>query len=970
MNATHLPEPQCPPVPDQAWPRDLFLTILHIAFSVGETRFARQAALAWLTAFPGDLPVTLSYAQALIRDGRPDQAIPVLEDLCQSDPEYLEACLLLSQLRSGKGHSKSIDPQGYVFALGGSRPTSSKGMMEQTVILWSRLIGQARAFLEQGEVGRAEEMVHQALAAHPANPLMASTHLKVLQAQTFAHGSPSQAVRNLAEFYHSQWPECLQCSLLLADALMDGGESESAVALLHQAAASDVTGQVATRLWGEAHPYRALWPERLEVALGLAVPAPVAAALGWNRLPMGAWGNSARTSLPVPEGRIDTPENAGPGGEEQVTPWDTPTVAGARNEAHSAIPDSAAFPKSTSTSPACQPGEALRITSRSSQIYASVPETLRSVQAELDRVADRLNKPGLANSDGRLPVYVLLTTRRGLESVYGPENTAALEGEMRRLVEAVQTRRSWRALIFYADEGVCLQGRSTRLVTHPTRAEDAWGLKLALADLDLFLGRKGEMVGAVLIVGGPEIVPFHRLPNPVDDSDEDVPSDNPYGTRDENYFIPEWPVGRLPGGAARGTKDARPLLKSLRILTGQHMEHSRLRQPRTWYRRWAERLSSWFSNHALQRKHIRRSFGYTAAVWRNASFSVFRPIGQPAAMLVSPPAQVIPEEGANPVELPENMPRRRRPGHRNTTKHESFFPVARLAYYNLHGLEDAAEWYGQSDPGDSGATAAGDGPTYPVALRPQDIVNGGRAPQVVFSEACYGAHILNRTIEEAMALKFLQSGSQAVVGCTCTAYGSVNTPLIAADFLGQSFWSYLRKGLPAGEALRRAKISLAHEMHQRQGYLDGEDQKTLISFVLYGDPLALALGLDAGPKAVLRPLKPPHMVHTVCDRARPGESSENLPPETLAHVKRVVEQYLPGMADAQVTINLEHSDCDHAGHECPTAQFGGKAAPRRQPERRLVILSKQVTGAVHLHRHYARLTLDSENRLVKLAVSR
>ena len=54
------------------------------------------------------------------------------------------------------------------------------------------------------------------------------------------------------------------------------------------------------------------------------------------------------------------------------------------------------------------------------------------------------------------------------------------------------------------------------------------------------------MIGAVLIVGGHSILPFHMLPNPTDDDDDTVYSDNPYTTSDENYLAPEWPVGRLP----------------------------------------------------------------------------------------------------------------------------------------------------------------------------------------------------------------------------------------------------------------------------------------------------------------------------------------------------------------------------------------------------------------------------------------
>ena len=75
------------------------------------------------------------------------------------------------------------------------------------------------------------------------------------------------------------------------------------------------------------------------------------------------------------------------------------------------------------------------------------------------------------------------------------------------------------------------------------------------------------MIGALLIVGGNDIVPFHLLPNPTDDSDPHVPSDNPYATLDENYFVQQWPVGRLPDEKG---KDAGYLLEQLRFLNNEY----------------------------------------------------------------------------------------------------------------------------------------------------------------------------------------------------------------------------------------------------------------------------------------------------------------------------------------------------------------------------------------------------------------
>ena len=92
-------------------------------------------------------------------------------------------------------------------------------------------------------------------------------------------------LRSLAAFYRQRWPNCQHFTLLLSDALMDGGEPDQAVALLHEIAAQDVSGQVASRLWGENHPYRNLWPEDLSINLDIPIPVSIAAALGWNRLP-------------------------------------------------------------------------------------------------------------------------------------------------------------------------------------------------------------------------------------------------------------------------------------------------------------------------------------------------------------------------------------------------------------------------------------------------------------------------------------------------------------------------------------------------------------------------------------------------------------------------------------------------------------------------------------------------------------
>jgi hypothetical protein len=211
------------------------------------------------------------------------------------------------------------------------------------------------------------------------------------------------------------------------------------------------------------------------------------------------------------------------------------------------------------------------------------------------------------------------------------------------------------------------------------------------------------------------------------------------------------------------------------------------------------------------------------------------------------------------------------------------------------------------------------------------------------------------------------------------SYGSVSTPLNAADLLSIAFWKHLKNGIPAGDSLRRAKIHLAREMHKRQGYLDGEDQKTLISFVLYGDPLAQSTDHITGfkdlfsmkdGKSLVRPIGPPPNVKTVCDRAEAPGISDPIPEEVMTHVKRVVTQYLPGMQGAQMTMSHEHINCTCKGHNCPTGQFGPKSHPSIKPERRVVTLCKSIPIEKQLHSTYARITIDKNGKVVKLAVSR
>ena len=396
-----------------------------------------------------------------------------------------------------------------------------------------------------------------------------------------------------------------------------------------------------------------------------------------------------------------------------------------------------------------------------------------------------------------------------------------------------------------------------------------------------------------------------------------MPSDSPYGALDTNYFVTDWPVGRLPG--EKGT-DVGLLLEHLRNTNGYHTETASTGSLID-----ALLKLVFFWSRSLSDNHV--NIGYSASVWRRSSLAAFRPVGEGRNLYITPNGRT----KSFDVKLLSN---------------------AQIGYFNVHGIEDGSEWYGQKDPVENES-----GPDYPVALKPNDLERITNAPRIVFCEACYGGHIFSKTEMQSNALSMIGKGVLAMIGSTTISYGSVNTPLIGADLLGYLVLKHLKEGLPIGTALLKAKVEFVREMNRRQGYLDGEDQKTLISFVLYGDPMVSYDETISKTKVTPRELSHP-VVKTISDVATFDQKSELITPKMIAQAKSMVRDYLPGIENAEVRVRNQQF----------LRQNGKKTA--MQSGRVVVSFSKQVKLSERTHKQYARVTLDKNGKLVKLAVSR
>ena len=108
---------------------------------------------------------------------------------------------------------------------------------------------------------------------------------------------------------------------------------------------------------------------------------------------------------------------------------------------------------------------------------------------------------------------------------------------------------------------------------------------------------------------------------------------------------------------------------------------------------------------------------------------------------------------------------------------------------------------------------------------------------VVFSQACYGARVSPVAAEHTMATALLAAGAAAVIVGHGLTYGAPDPPPSESDLLAQGLITAMgQQGAPPGAALVAAQAALLRGRLRERGRPDADDLKTLLGFVLYGDP--------------------------------------------------------------------------------------------------------------------------------------
>ena len=292
----------------------------------------------------------------------------------------------------------------------------------------------------------------------------------------------------------------------------------------------------------------------------------------------------------------------------------------------------------------------------------------------------------------------------------------------------------------------------------------------------------------LMIVGGNDVVPFFRAENPLrqfsrDELDTTVPTDNPYGfpslipELDMYYFLlPELPVGRIPDIEA--SNDPAYLISILSKGIEQAGRECR--------------------GEAL----IPSGWGLTAEIWEALSKYL-------AMKNQIPPSHV---EVAPPIGL-SSFP-------------TTLYSGSNVHYFNVHGALGTGIWYGESNKGIQDPVFG------PAQIQQGSTLTAGMG---VVTEACYGADILGRPMQQSCALTYLANSCSTFVGSSTIAYGSIAPPATCADLIAKDFLDFLMSGVSTGSSLLHAKQNLANTTSPYGG-LTPSEIKTLFQFSLLGDP--------------------------------------------------------------------------------------------------------------------------------------
>jgi hypothetical protein len=292
----------------------------------------------------------------------------------------------------------------------------------------------------------------------------------------------------------------------------------------------------------------------------------------------------------------------------------------------------------------------------------------------------------------------------------------------------------------------------------------------------------------LVLLGARDVVPMFEVPNPSYDPNGDddpvVPTDNPYACSKafraqliDSYLVPDRVVGRIPDMVGDGDPAwFEAVLKTAR----QHKP-----RPAGYYA---------------------KAFAICCDEWKGAGLDSIQYIGLPGAEL-----HICPPDGDSAAAVRTDMKRT-------------------LHMIKCHGAQLDPNFYGQK------------GSQYPVSVFSGTLAPRIPADALPAAMCCYGAQVYHPSDPAAtqqgcwpIASTYLRQGAVGFAGSTMIAWVGVDT-MMCADWIVAQYLKAAASGASLGRAFLESKQDYLRWITQQGHSPDVADQKTLVEFVLLGDP--------------------------------------------------------------------------------------------------------------------------------------
>lgn len=379
-------------------------------------------------------------------------------------------------------------------------------------------------------------------------------------------------------------------------------------------------------------------------------------------------------------------------------------------------------------------------------------------------------------------VKLSVTVRSALSRKYGPSALARIDAAIAAWI-AADKQRGIETVHVALDDAAAMRAQGVSAVSGKATALRAKRAVDALA--------KKLNPDYIVIIGGDDVVPFFHVPNPSYDPDGDtdrtVPTDNPYacsrpyGARSlASYLVPDRVVGRITDlPAAPGAGDSQWIVASLKTATG-----------------WRPKPRSFYAD----------VYATCCDEWKEAGIATMQYLGaRTADLMISPPTTDASTTARNRL-------------------------ARTLHFTKCHGAEIDANFYGQQ------------GSSYPLVLFSGTVKGKLKPGTLAAAMCCYGAQVYSPSDPVAnppgaisIAMAYLRGGAAGFVGATKIAWVGPEV-MMCADWIVASFLKKALEGASTGRALLEAKQDYLQFLVNQGQRPDSADDKTMIEFVLLGDP--------------------------------------------------------------------------------------------------------------------------------------